>query len=98
MALLAVCLLPPYVWLARRAALRLQSNLDPYYQMWEGHFGAHRGCDWRGLKTVKLSGAEAREEEKLRPKKSLAAYEVYLRRIRTSQKFYSLSGGAQQSE
>ena len=35
MALLAVCLLPPYVWLARRAALRLQSNLDPYYHMWE---------------------------------------------------------------
>ena len=30
MALLAVCLLPPYVWLARRAAFRLQSNLDPY--------------------------------------------------------------------
>lgn len=86
MALLAVCLLPPYVWLARRAALRLQSNLDPYYQMWED-ISAHIADAIGAVKTVKLSGAEAREEEKLR-EKSLAAYEVYLRRIRTSQKYY----------
>src|SRR5260370_37074123 len=39
------------------------------------------------VKTVKLSGAEAREEEKLRGR-SIDAYEVYLRRIRTSQKYY----------
>jgi len=86
MALLAVCLLPPYIWLARRAALRLQSNLDPYYQMWED-ISAHIADAIGAVKTVKLSGAEAREEEKLR-RKSLAAYEVYLRRIRTSQRYY----------
>jgi ATP-binding cassette subfamily B protein len=86
MALLAVCLLPPYVWLARRAALRLQSNLDPYYQMWED-ISAHITDAIGAVKTVKLSGAEAREEGKLR-EKSLAAYEVYLRRIKTSQKYY----------
>ena len=86
MALLAVCLLPPYVWLARRAALRLQSNLDPYYQMWED-ISAHIADSIGAVKTVKLSGAEGREEEKLR-QKSLAAYEVYLRRVRTSQKYY----------
>ena len=39
------------------------------------------------MKTVKLSGAETREEEKLR-EKSLAAYDVYLGRIRTSQRYY----------
>src|SRR5260370_12761819 len=39
------------------------------------------------VKTVKLSGAEAREEEKLRGR-SIDAYEVYLRRLRTSQKYY----------
>jgi ABC-type multidrug transport system fused ATPase/permease subunit len=86
MALLAVCLLPPYVWLARRAALRLQSNLDPYYQMWE-NISAHIADSIGAIKTVKLSGAEAREEEKLR-QESLAAYDVYLRRIRTSQRYY----------
>jgi len=86
MALLAVSLLPPYVWLARRAALRLQSNLDPYYQMWED-ISAHIVDAIGAVKTVKLSGAEAREEEKLRAK-SLAAYQVYLRRMKTSQKFY----------
>ncbi len=86
MALLSVCLLPPYVWLARRAALQLQSNLDPYYQMWED-ISAHITDTIGAVKTVKLSGAEAREEEKLR-EKSLAAYQVYLRRLRTSQKYY----------
>jgi ABC-type multidrug transport system fused ATPase/permease subunit len=86
MALLAVCLLPPYVWLARRAALRLRSNLDPYYQMWED-ISADIADAIGAVKTVKLSGAEAREEEKLRGK-SLAAYEVYLDRIRTSQRYY----------
>ena len=65
MALLAVCLLPPYIWLARRAALKLQSNLDPYYQMWED-ISAHIADAIGAVKTVKLSGAEAREEEKLR--------------------------------
>ncbi len=86
MALLAVCLLPPYIWLARRAALRLQSNLDPYYQMWED-ISAHIADAIGAVKTVKLSGAEAREEAKMR-EKSLAAYEVYLRRIKTSQRYY----------
>uniref|UniRef100_Q027D4 ABC transporter related n=1 Tax=Solibacter usitatus (strain Ellin6076) TaxID=234267 RepID=Q027D4_SOLUE len=86
MSLMAVCLLPPYVWLARRAALRLQSNLDPYYQMWED-ISAHIADAIGAVKTVKLSGAEAREQDKLR-EKSIAAYDVYLRRIRTSQKYY----------
>jgi ATP-binding cassette, subfamily B, bacterial len=86
MALLAVSLLPAYVWLARRAALRLQANLDPYYQMWED-ISAHIAGTIGAVKTVKLSGAEAREEERLR-EKSLAAYEVYLLRIRTSHRYY----------
>ncbi|MCX6598105.1 MAG: ABC transporter ATP-binding protein [Acidobacteria bacterium] len=86
MALLAVCLLPPYVWLARRAALKLQSNLDPYYQMWED-ISAQIADAISAVKTVKLSGAEGREEEKLRDK-SLAAYDVYLRRVRTSQRYH----------
>ena len=86
MSLIAVCLLPPYVWLARRAALRLQSNLDPYYQLWED-MSAQIADAIGAVKTVKLSGAEAREEEKLRAL-SLSTYEVYLHRIKMSQGYY----------
>src|SRR5262245_66413093 len=86
MSLVAVCLLPPYIWLARRAALRLQANLDPYYQLWED-ISAQIADAIGAIKTVKLSGAEAREEEGLR-KKSIGAYEVYLRRIKTAQGYY----------
>jgi ATP-binding cassette subfamily B protein len=86
MSLVAICLLPPYVWLARLAALRLRSNLDPYYQLWEDI--SSQIADAIGeVKTVKLSGAEAREEAKLR-QKSVAAYDVYLQRVRMSQKYY----------
>jgi ABC-type multidrug transport system fused ATPase/permease subunit len=86
MSLVAVCLLPPYMWLARRAAIRLQSNLDPYYQLWEDI--SSQITDAIGaVKTVKLSGAEDREEQTLR-QRSISAYEVYLQRIRTSQKYY----------
>jgi len=35
MAIVSVCLLPAYMWIARRSALRLRSNMDPYYQLWE---------------------------------------------------------------
>src|SRR5262245_48822795 len=86
MSLIAVCLLPPYMWLARRAALRMQSNLDPYYQLWED-ISAQIADAIGAVKTVKLSGAEKREEKKLR-ERSIAAYDVYLRRIKTSQRYY----------
>jgi ABC-type multidrug transport system fused ATPase/permease subunit len=86
MALVAVCLLPPYMWLARRAALRMQSNLDPYYQLWED-ISSQIADAIGAVKTVKLSGAEDREEHTLR-QRSIRAYDVYLHRIRTSQKYY----------
>ena len=86
MSLIAVFLLPPYMWLARRVAIRLQSNLDPYYQLWEDN-PSHITDALGAIKTVKLSGAEAREEATLRDK-STGAYEVYLRRIRMYQKYY----------
>jgi ABC-type multidrug transport system fused ATPase/permease subunit len=86
MSLVAICLLPPYMWLARRAAIRLQSNLDPYYQLWED-ISAQIADAIGAVRTVKLSGAEGREEAKLR-KNSIDAYEVYLRRVQTSQRYY----------
>ena len=85
MALVSVCLLPPYMWLARRSALRLRSNLDPYYALWEGI--SSRITDAIGaIKTVKLSGAEQREESRLR-RESQQAYNVYLERVKITQRF-----------
>jgi len=86
MSLVSVCLLPPYVWLARRSALRMRSRLDPYYQLWED-ISARIADAIGAVKTVKLSGAEAREEERLRGE-SVRAYDVYLDRIRTAQRYY----------
>ncbi|HXA50656.1 MAG TPA: ABC transporter ATP-binding protein, partial [Candidatus Acidoferrum sp.] len=86
MSLVCISLLPPYIWLARRAALKLRANLDPYYQQWED-ISAQIADAIGAVKTVKLSGAEAREEEKLR-RKSIAAYDVYLRRVQVSQRYY----------
>jgi ATP-binding cassette, subfamily B, bacterial len=88
MALVSMCLLPPYIWVARRSALRLRSNLDPYYEMWE-NISAHISDAIGAVKTVKLSGAEAREEARLR-RDSTRAYNVYLDRVKTGQR-YSLS-------
>jgi ATP-binding cassette, subfamily B, bacterial len=86
MALVSVCLLPPYAWIARRTALRLRTNLDPYYELWE-NISARIADVIGAVKTVKLSGAEAREEERLR-KQSIDAYDVYLDRIRTAHRHY----------
>src|ERR1017187_7829242 len=88
MALVSFCLLPPYVWIARRSALRMRSNLDPYYEMWE-NISAHISDAIGAVKTVKLSGAEAREEARLR-RESTRAYNVYLDRLKLSQR-YSIS-------
>ena len=86
MALVSTCLLPPYMWIARRSALRMQSNLDPYYQLWED-ISARIADAIGAVKTVKLSGAEVREEERLLGE-SIRAYDVYLNRIRTAQRYY----------
>jgi ABC-type multidrug transport system fused ATPase/permease subunit len=86
MALVSVCLLPPYMWLARRSALRMRGNLDAYYDLWEG-ISARITDVVAAIKTVKLSGAERREEERLRAA-SMHAYDVYLDRIAIAHRFY----------
>lgn len=86
MALVAVILLPPYLWISRRAALRLRTGLEPYHDMWE-NISARITDAIGAVKTVKLSGAEGREETRLRGE-SRTAYDVYLGRIKTSQGYY----------
>ncbi len=87
MALVSVCLLPPYMWIARRSAIRMRSNLDPWYEMWENISGRIAGAIG-AVKTVKLSGAEQREENLLR-KEADKAYGVYLDRVRVAQQYYT---------
>ena len=86
MALVSTCTLPVYLWVARRSAVRLQANLQPYYELWE-NISARIADAISAVKTVKLSGAEAREEERLR-QESTHAYGVYLKRIATAQRYY----------
>ena len=86
MALVSFCLLPLYLWIARRSALRMKANLDPYYELWE-NISAHIADSISAVKTVKLSGAESREEARLRSD-SHHAYDVYLKRIATAQRYY----------
>lgn len=86
MSLVSVCLLPLYMWIARRSALRMRSNLEPYYELWED-ISANIADVIGAVKTVKLSGAEMREEERLR-RKSIHAYDVYLARLRTAYRYY----------
>lgn len=86
MALVCTCMLPLYLWVARRSALRMQTNLQSYYELWE-NISARIADAISAVKTVKLSGAEAREEARLR-KESDYAYGVYLNRIATAQRYY----------
>ena len=85
MALVSFALLPLYLWIARRSALRLKTNLEPYYELWE-NISAHIADTLSAVKTVKLSGAESREEQRLRSA-SHHAYDVYLKRVATSQRY-----------
>ena len=86
MSLVALCLLPPYLWIARRSALRMKTGLEPYYEMWENISARITGA-LGAIKTVKLSGAEAREELRL-DQESSAAYAVYIERIRVAHRYY----------
>lgn len=85
MAIVSFVMLPLYLWVARRSALRMK-NLDPYYALWE-NISAHIADSISAIKTVKLSGAESREEQRLRIE-SGHAYDVYLKRVATAQRFY----------
>lgn len=86
MALVSLSLVPPYLWIARRSALRMKTGLEPYYELWENISARITGAI-ANVKTVKLSGAEAREEQRLGDE-STHAYGVYTERIRTAHGYY----------
>lgn len=86
MTLVSMSMLPLYLWIARKSALRMKTGLDPYYEMWE-NISARISDSLGAIKTVKLSGAEAREAGKFSDE-SIAAYDVYLNRVKTAQRYY----------
>lgn len=86
MALVSLSMVPPYLWIARRSAVRMRTGLESYYELWENISGRITGAI-AAVKTVKLSGAEAREEARLKAD-STFAYGVYTDRIRRWHRYY----------
>lgn len=86
MTLVSMSMLPLYLLIARKSALRLQTNLGPYYELWE-NISARILDAISAIKTVKLSGAEPREQERLK-NEAEHAYDTYLARIRAAQRYY----------
>lgn len=60
----ALIALPPYAWLVLLSSKRLETGLARYYEMWDD-VSAHVQDTLGAIKTVKLSGAEIREADKL---------------------------------
>jgi ATP-binding cassette subfamily B protein len=85
MTLIALATLPPYFFIAWRSAKRLERGLEDYYAQWEDVSGRIQDS-LSAIKTVKLSGAEARETGKFK-ETSVAAYQAYIQRTRLGNKF-----------
>ncbi|HEY7182922.1 MAG TPA: ABC transporter ATP-binding protein [Blastocatellia bacterium] len=85
LTLIALVILPPYLLIARRSAKRLESGLSEYYEMWE-NVSARIQDGLAAVKTVKLSGAEPREEKRFQ-EASDAAYEKYIERARLGNRY-----------
>ncbi len=81
----ALLLLPFYLLLTVRSARRLETGMDRYYEKWED-VSARIQDALASVKTVKLSGAEPREAERLR-NSSTRAYDDYLARNRLSNRY-----------
>lgn len=85
LTLVALAIIPPYLLLARSSANRLESDLATYYEKWE-EVSARMQDALSGIKTVKLSGAEDREAEKLKSI-SDSAYQDFVRRTKLANRY-----------
>jgi ABC-type multidrug transport system fused ATPase/permease subunit len=81
----ALLTLPAYLVVAQRAANALESSLPRYYSLWE-EVSARIQDALAAVKTVKLSGAEGRETERLQLA-SRGAYNAYLERNRLANRY-----------
>ena len=84
----ALAILPLYLMITRHAARRLESGMTEYYMMWES-VSVRIQDALAAIKTVKLSGAEQREESRLQAA-SQAAYKDYLNRTRLGNRYLFL--------
>src|ERR1035437_2623492 len=76
----ALAILPVYLIITRHAARRLESGIAEYYVMWE-NVSVRINDALAAIKTVKLSGTETREGDRLQAA-SQEAYGDYLDRAR----------------
>ncbi|HEV2992313.1 MAG TPA: ABC transporter ATP-binding protein [Candidatus Angelobacter sp.] len=88
LGLAALAILPLYFVITRQATRRLESGMDEYYSMWE-KVSVRIQDALAAIKTVKLSGAEPREVDKLQDI-SQVAYADYLERARLSNRYLFL--------
>lgn len=84
----ALAILPVYLVITRLAARRLESGMAGYYVMWE-NVSVRINDALAAIKTVKLSGAETREADRLQAA-SQEAYGDYLDRARLGNRFMFL--------
>lgn len=82
LTLLAVAVIPFYLFIAWRSANKLETSLSSYYDRWEEVSACIQDAVG-GIKTVKLSGAEIREVSNLKNIAG-AAYEDYIERNKLS--------------
>lgn len=85
LALLAIAVIPIYIFITWRSSQALEKNLDTYYERWEEVSGSISGA-LNGIKTVKLSGAENTEITNYR-NLSGDAYKNYIERSLASNKY-----------
>jgi len=90
LAVAALATLPLYLLISRHAARRLESGIVAYYSMWENlSVGIQDAL--AAIKTVKLSGAEPREGNRLQAAMQ-GAYREYLDRTRLGNRYLFLQG------
>jgi ABC-type multidrug transport system fused ATPase/permease subunit len=85
LTLISLAIIPFYLYIAWKSAIKLESGLASYYEQWE-EVSARIQDALSGIKTVKLSGAEAREVNRFK-KAADGAYTDYVKRSRLAHKY-----------
>ncbi len=88
LTLVALSIIPFYLLLAWSSANRLETGLSSYYEKWE-EVSARMQDALSGIKTVKLSGAEDREGERLL-NISDSAYDDFVKRTKLANTYIFL--------
>src|SRR5580704_8218858 len=85
LTMVALIAIPAYVLIAWHSAKKLESGLADYYSRWE-EVSSRIQDGLTGIKTVKLSGSEDREIDRLQAAAG-TAYEDYIKRALLSNKY-----------